>query len=216
MKNTIAIIPAKGASERCKGKNLRCINGIPLFLYSVQYAIKEGITPVVSTDNNEIKQICNARNIKVIDEIVDDSNIANCIKQVLDKVVSDAFLVLLPTSPLRIPGLGKKMLNDITNGMCNTNYTAIPIKPIGHFDGKFRISYRSQDTPEKFMFFDGNIHGCSTNFFKKTFKLFDDDSKYYLNSFPCNLQIDTEDEFTAIELLTSDRKFKQYLPQFEK
>lgn len=213
--NTIAIIPAKQHSDRCKNKNIRHFNGIQLFLYSVQYAIQEGITPVVSTDSEEIIAICNARGIQVVEEKVDDSNIVNCIQQVLNKITCDAFLVLLPTSPLRIPGLGKEMINDLLQGVCETNYTATPIKPIGHFDGKFRISYRSQDTKNKFLFFDGNIHGSTTEFFNKNKKLFDDNSKYYVNKFPCNLQIDTEDEFTALETLSTIKDFQQYLPEFK-
>ena len=81
--NHIAIIPAKKYSERCPGKNLRKFNNIPLFLYSVQYAINEGITPVVSTDSEEIMNICYARGIQVVKEKVNDSSMCNCIQKVL-------------------------------------------------------------------------------------------------------------------------------------
>ena len=212
--NHIAIIPAKKYSERCPGKNLRKFNNIPLFLYSVQYAINEGITPVVSTDSEEIMNICYARGIQVVKEKVNDSSMCNCIQQVLAQIQCDSFAILQPTSPLRRQGLLSEMLKGLQDNKFQSCYTANVIKPIGHYKGKFNICYRAQDTKEKLMFFDGNINACTKDFFLKTKQLFDDNSVPFINQFPSNLQIDTESEFTAIEALAKLEEFQDLVPKF--
>ena len=210
----IAIIPAKKDSQRCKGKNLRKFNGIPLFLYSVQYAINEGFTPIVSTDSVKIKNICYARNITVVNEQVDDTSMANCIKQVLQVIDCDSFSILQPTSPLRKPGLLTQMVQGLENKEFESCYTAYKIKPIGHYKGKFNMCYRTQDTNENLMFFDGNISACTKEFFLRNYQLFDDESKPIINEFPCNLQIDEDSEFLGLESIAQNDAFYDLVPKF--
>ena len=52
----IAIIPARGASKRIKGKNIKVFNGKPLIAYSIETALKSNIFDevIVSTDCPEI------------------------------------------------------------------------------------------------------------------------------------------------------------------
>ena len=54
---SICIIPARGNSKRLLNKNILELNGIPLFMHSVDYARQNGIERiVVSTDSELIKQ----------------------------------------------------------------------------------------------------------------------------------------------------------------
>lgn len=209
----IAIIPAKGNSERCPGKNLRSFLGYPLFLYSVFYAQSEGIMPVVSTDSDEIAQICRNYGINVVREQVDDSSMSNCVRQVLQQVTCDVFAVLLPTSPLRQRGLLRQMLSACHDGSCKSAFTACDMKLIGQLNGRFQRAYRDQDAKKRFLFFDGNISVTSRAYFECTGELFDEHSLPFINAFPCTMQIDTENEFTALEQVACQQDFRELLPK---
>lgn len=209
---TIAIIPAKGQSLRCPDKNIRQFAGRPLFLHSVQYARNEGIEPIVSTDSEAIMALCREHGVHYVRETVDDSTMANCVRQVLKQVPCEYFVILQPTSPLRHPGLLTSMLQECWSGKCESAYTAQPIKPIGHWNGHFLRAYREQDVKQKFMFFDGNILVGKRTFFERSEELFNDDSVPFPHDFPANLQIDTEEEFAALEQLALHGDFSSLLP----
>lgn len=215
MKNIpyLAIIPAKAHSERCPGKNTRLLGGIPLFLHSVQYAAQEGFTPVVSTDSEEIISLCREQNILYFREIVYDRKMAFCIRQVLNAYSCRYFAVLQPTSPLRQPGLLRTMLHDAETHGEWSGYTSQKIKLIGHLDGAFQHAFRTQDTSRFLHFFDGNIFLTSQPGFLSSDSFFGDDSRIHNNPFPCNLQIDTEEEFATIEQLCASPRFRKLLPR---
>lgn len=56
----LVIIPTKLDSTRLEKKNIRELNGKPMFLHSVDYAneSKHDITIVVSSESDEVKSIC--------------------------------------------------------------------------------------------------------------------------------------------------------------
>ena len=58
-KNIIALIPARGGSQRVKNKNIRQLSNKPLIGYTIESALKaKNIDRViVSTDNHEIAKI---------------------------------------------------------------------------------------------------------------------------------------------------------------
>ena len=57
----IAIIPARGGSERIKNKNIKIFKGKPIIYYSIKAAINADIFDkiIVSTDSKKIKKIAN-------------------------------------------------------------------------------------------------------------------------------------------------------------
>lgn len=194
----LAIIPAKEHSERLPNKNILPINGKELWMHSVEYAINETVDYVVSTDSEHIINQCKTMNIPYFKEIVNDSNMINCIKQVVEKYANYQYIcVLQPTSPLRQQGMLQNMLNMNIKSSC---YTANHIKIIGHINNKFHIAYRAQDTSNYLEHFDGNILLINTNFLIKENKLFDDNSIFVINKIPYVLQIDTKEEYDLIKL----------------
>ncbi len=209
----LAIIPAKATSERCPGKNTRLLGGYPLFLHSVHYALQEGFTPIVSTDSEAIISLCRKKNILHFREIVYERNMAFCVRQILHAHTCRYFAVLQPTSPFRQPGLLKTMLHDAETHGFSSCYTSQKIKIIGHLDGEFQHACRTQDATRFLHFFDGNINlSTQTGFFARD-SFFDDDSRIYDNPFPCCLQIDTENEFAALDQLAAHPAFRRYLPR---
>lgn len=210
----IAIIPAKKESLRLPCKNTKEFLGEPLFMHSVRYALAEGVMPVVSTDSSYIINICLKHGIEFVEETVDDSNMANCVAQVLEEVPCDGFTLLQPTSPLRMPGVLKMADAYITDTRTDdkpTVYTAQDIKPIGELDGKFRIAYRDQDTPSRFFWFDGNMLTSTTRSFRDTGSLFGNNPKPWVNKFPCTLQIDTPAEWSVLEAVAKLPNFREYV-----
>lgn len=59
MRNSIAIIPARGGSKRIPRKNIKDFCGKPIIAYSIEAALKSGIFDevMVSTDDEEIAQV---------------------------------------------------------------------------------------------------------------------------------------------------------------
>lgn len=212
MMKTIAIIPAKSFSERCPEKNLRDFMGQPLFMHSVLYAQREGVEPVVSTDSEQVISLCEEKRIRYVREVVDDSTMCNCVRQVLAQVPCDLFAILQPSSPFRQPGLLRKMIRECTERHYGSAFTAHEIKPIGQLDGHFRLAFREQDSPNKFRFFDGNISLATRPFFGNTGELFDDSSVPFANSYPYTLQIDTEEDFTMLQHLATHADYRKLLP----
>ena len=108
-KNIITIIPARGGSKGIPGKNIKLFNGIPLIIYSIEYA--QSIIPnshiFVSTDCSEIKKIVKNSHVNIIDRpenisgdnALTESAISHTLKNI--GFTTKNIILLQPTSPLR-------------------------------------------------------------------------------------------------------------------
>lgn len=111
----IAIIPARGGSKGLPGKNIKLMNGKPLIAYTVEAALhaKTIDRVVLSTDDDEIARIAMDYGAEVPfmrpAELASDTAMAvdnyiytiNRLETESGHVI-DSFVVLQPTSPLRI------------------------------------------------------------------------------------------------------------------
>ena len=63
----LVIIPARAGSKRLIGKNKVLLNGLPLFMHSVNavLGINKDIRLIISTDDQEIQNYCNKRGIGI-------------------------------------------------------------------------------------------------------------------------------------------------------
>ena len=199
----IAIIPAKANSSRLENKNLLQIGGHPLFMHSVYYALGERIKPIVSTDSQSVIDICERNNINYVKELVDDSNIINCIKGVINNYHDVEYVILLqPTSPMRKEGLLNHILDKMIESKSNCGFTVQDIKLIGVLNNEFVFATRDQDPDTKFFkFFDGNILVTKVDHIKKNNTLFDKHPLTFGNEHPYNLQVDTQSQFNTCKLL---------------
>lgn len=106
----IAIIPARGGSERVKNKNIRIIKKHPLIAYTIEFAKTSGLfdSVICTTDSEEIARI--ARHYGC-DEVVIRSNAISTstspdiewIKDLQKKnlLTSEYFCILRATSPIK-------------------------------------------------------------------------------------------------------------------
>ncbi|MDU9020885.1 pseudaminic acid cytidylyltransferase [Pseudomonas corrugata] len=65
--NAIAIIPARGGSERIPRKNLKLFDGVPMIVRSIRTALESGVFDevVVSTDDENIAELARAHGAQV-------------------------------------------------------------------------------------------------------------------------------------------------------
>ena len=116
MKNTIAIIPARGGSKRIPDKNIADCAGQPLLGYTCAAALEsERLSRVViSTDDPEIAKVAQSCGVEVPflrqgDLAKDDTLMLPVVQNMLDWLDPDgtsidAVVLLQPTSPLRTSG----------------------------------------------------------------------------------------------------------------
>lgn len=111
----IAIIPARGGSKGLPGKNVRPLNGKPLIAYAIEAALnaKHIDRVIISTDDDEIARVAVEYGAELPfmrpAELASDTAMAidnyiytiGRLEEEGDKPI-DAFVVLQPTSPLRI------------------------------------------------------------------------------------------------------------------
>lgn len=110
-KKIIAFIPARKGSKRIIDKNIKELNGIPLFKYSVDIAKKSKYIDdiIVSTDSVDILNM--AHNMGCIKNDLRPKNLSNDNARIVDAIIHekkknkldkyDAVVLLQPTFPIR-------------------------------------------------------------------------------------------------------------------
>jgi N-acylneuraminate cytidylyltransferase/CMP-N,N'-diacetyllegionaminic acid synthase len=111
----IAIIPARGGSKGLPGKNVRPLNGKPLIAYAIEEALKTKHIDrvIISTDDEEIAKVAVQYGAEL--PFMRPSELASDTAMAIDNYIYtierleneggksiDSFVVLQPTSPLRI------------------------------------------------------------------------------------------------------------------
>lgn len=211
--NTIAIIPAKANSSRLPNKNMLDFCGRPLFAWSVEAALDAGLKPVVYTDNRDIIAAC--RDIRahiVLRKENDGEEMEDAVRSVLKKVEADRFVVLQPTSPLRVPGLIAEGWDMLKSAGKESGYTCQDVKPIGHIGNSFQRTGRTEITNQFLKWHDGNIIWCTRKFFEKNKTFMTKDSLPIQNVYPATLQIDYQRELDGLASIARKKKFRAFLP----
>ena len=119
LKDFVSIIPLRGGSKGIPRKNFVEINDSPLFSYVTKASLHAGIRTCISTEDNEIKEICKSlfKSVEIIDrpsEIADDNSSTEDVISHFLTVESKAkhILLLQATSPLTT---GKEILEAINH-----------------------------------------------------------------------------------------------------
>lgn len=211
--NSIAIIPAKAISERLPGKNVKDFCGKPLFMWSVEAALDAGIIPVVYTDSSDVVLQCAKASIQVaLRQEWDGEEMEDCVRSVLNQHQADRFVILQPTSPLRVPGLITEGWKKLDKEKKESGYTFDKIKPIGHLGNTFNRTGREETVKTFLKWHDGNIVWGTVKHFQETGTLLDQDSIPIENVYPATLQIDYQREFDGLETIAKNKHFRVFLP----
>jgi len=105
----LAIIPAKLDSKRLKHKNIREINGKPMFLHSVDYAAasRYGVEVIVSSESDVVEEICNQHEVRFHKrpaELCGDVEVVDVYQHIINEINEEYDIVvgLQPDNPNRV------------------------------------------------------------------------------------------------------------------
>ena len=113
--NILGVITARGGSKGIPGKNIKLLGGKPLIAYTIDVAKKSKLIThlIVSTDDEEIANVCRRYNVEVPfmrpkelsqDETTHIPVMQHAIRFMEDKLsmTFDLAVILQPTSPFRL------------------------------------------------------------------------------------------------------------------
>ena len=110
----LAIIPAKLDSKRLKHKNIREIDGKPMFLHSVDYAdaSRYNVDVIVSSESDVVGEICNEYGVtfhKRPVELCGDVEVVDVYEHIINEINEEYDIVvgLQPDNPNRVNTLDK-------------------------------------------------------------------------------------------------------------
>ena len=228
--HNIAIIPARSGSKGLKNKNIKDLNGKPLLAYSIDEALASGCfdTVMVSTDSNEYAEIARSYGAEVPflrseRTASDTASSWDAVAEVLDNYHNslaqdyDTFMLLQPTSPLRIARnireayaeLEEKKANSIVSvcevdhspSQCNTIPESLSLDNFINIDSKGK---RRQDL-EKMYRFNGAIYLSRTGFFMANHDIYREKCYAYIMDKWSSIDIDDEFDFDIAEVIMKKR-----------
>ena len=213
MDKTIAIIPARSGSKRLPNKNIKFFGGLPLIVYSINYALSNSnfIDEVyVSTDSNDIKEIALQYGANVIDRPKhlsgDLEPTVSAMKHVLNAVDDVGTIVLLqPTNPLRPKTLIKDAFKAFNDNKAQSLFTiSRDHKKLGKIvDNQFepfnyKIGQRSQDL-EPLYYENGLLYITNASLIKEDIIFNEKSIPFLVNHKFVEIDIDTQEDFEYAE-----------------
>ena len=153
----LCVIPARGGSKGIPRKNLQNLAGIPLFVHSIQHALRAGIPNlniVVSSDDDEILSVAAKHHVMAHrrpNNISQDlSSTEECLIDAVQVCKTKKTLICLqPTSPIRFPTLISDCLQAYYDGGYDSLHTATKFYDLFWFkpynDGKWYSSYAPKE-----------------------------------------------------------------------
>lgn len=225
MTKIIAIIPARGGSQRIKGKNIIDFHGKPMILHTLEAAKECGIFTkiVVSTDCHETKEICEASGFGVPflrKEYSDNmSSVNEATISALIQAESyfnenyDVVIQLMPNSPLRT---SEDILNQyarfqqqkasfsISCTMCGWQnpWWSFQLQESNRAEWNFpdALKSRSQDLPDLFVP-NGAVWIASVASLKLSKSFYQKETLFFEMDFINSMDIDTVDDLELAKKL---------------
>jgi N-acylneuraminate cytidylyltransferase len=218
MNKILALIPARGGSKRIPGKNSRLFMGKPIIQYSIDAAsASEIFTDIwVSTDKDEIAELCRSEKIHVHDRSAEAASDVATISEVLKEVLVDldihqgTLCLIYATAPFVDADMLKKSYREfVTSGADSllpvVRYSFPIQRAMKSEDGWLQMiqpenmHVRSQDLPTSFhdagLFFWINVEK-----FLQSGKVFMDKTlAFEVDEMYCQ-DIDNESDWKAAEL----------------
>lgn len=219
----IAVITARSGSKGLKDKNIKLLNGKPLFVYSIEAAKKSGCFDCihVSTDSQEYARIAENYGAEVpfLREKNLASDTADCwdaVRSVLHKYEQkgqyfEHVMLLQPTSPLRNAediqnsfSLMKEKRSSAVIGVCEMEHTPLwsnVLPEDKNMKGFQKPEYEipRQQLPAYYRI-NGAIYLVNTDFLMKHGNLYDKDSYAYVMPKERSVDIDSAVDFLLAEV----------------
>ena len=230
MKN-IAIIPARSGSKGVKDKNIRLMNGKPLFSYSIAAAKESGVFDeiMVSTDSQKYADIAikYGASVPFLRSSKNSSDSASSWDAVLEVLCSyreigksfDSICLLQPTSPLRTgedvfeayKTFQECNVNALTS-VCEVDHSPLWTMTLGEdrmlteFRKKAVVAPRQKLVP--YYRLNGAIYIREINYGDNDISLFDDKEIAFIMDKRRSVDIDDEFDFAVAEYLIKTVSFR--------
>lgn len=224
----LAIIPARGGSKSIPRKNIKQILGKPMVYYSIEACQKSKYITrfVVSTEDAEIKEVCQSFGAEVIDRPMelaqDETKTAPVMLQVADVLEKqgykpDYIILIQPTSPFRTAkDIDEAFEYFLSNLDCDSCFTGFDIG-VTHskwrelHDGKLQALYdyhlrpRRQDTNDhyKMVCENGAFYAIKYDVFKKVKDFVGENPCVYLTDI--NIDVDEPADFERAGEIIKDQ-----------
>lgn len=225
----LAIIPARGGSKGVHKKNIKEFSGKPLIFWTIEAAIKsKNIDKIIlSTNDYEIVEACSIyKELEVPfmrpDELAEDTSLAVdtyifTIEKLKEdqNIVNDNYVVLLPTSPLRIAsdidGAITLFREKNADSVISCKKLDFPKEWIINVDEKNRILKDQQERiienrqQQKEIYIpNGSIYILNHDLVKNYRTYYFDKTFAYLMPNKRSVDIDTEDDFFYAEFINNN------------
>ena len=204
-KKFLAVIPAQGGSTRLPKKNIRNLLGKPLISWTIQSAKKSNLLDkiLVSTDDEEIKNIAKNSNIEIHHRSPELANefslIVDTLNDIILKYSGFNILVLNPTSPIR----NDSLIDDCIEKFSKNNYDSLASGIYVNYIPWPTSMKRSQDL-EKYFIDNGAVYVYKESLIQKKSLI---SKNFGILEVPKNeyVDIDTEDDLKIASLILNER-----------
>ncbi len=223
MTEVLAIIPARGGSKSVPRKNIKLLNGKPMVYYSIEACEKSKYISrfVVSTEDAEIKEICESFGAEVINRPAelaqDETKTAPVMLQVVDELEktgykADYIVLIQPTSPFRTADLIDRAYEHmLANTDCDSCFTGFDLWTTAAKwrelkNGKLEALYdyhlrpRRQDMKDHYRMFseNGAFYAIKYDAFRKHKDFVGENPCIYLTNF--DFDVDKPHDFERAEI----------------
>ena len=227
----IALIPAKGQSERITHKNRRLIAGKPLIAWTIESILQSSLIDevYVSTDDLEIKEIALKYNCKIVRRPEHLCLPSTPLRPVIQHFLSicsetadysqEPILVVLPTAalinPHTISEAHEKFFEREEHGRCVFGCSSYghPIeRSFSIHHNEIRPTFPSADTQKQTQKFEKKYHDSGTfylgdwDFFMSSKTIFDGSGIPMILSSSEGLDIDWPEDLIVLEALLKNKK----------
>ena len=215
MKN-IFIIPARSGSKGIPNKNIKLINEVPMFVWSIihaKYISNIGDLICVSSDSEEYLQIAKEWGAKIRlrtpELATDDAPTEPVMEDVVNQFElneNDNVILLEPTTPLRSKKSLKKFMSMIENGAksivsVKESYEFEWVKTSeSHFSPNYIERKRRQDMEPKYIE-NGSLYFTKLNIFKQHRNRVGKLSKLIVMSDTESIDVDNIEQLTLVKTL---------------
>jgi len=211
---TIAIIPARGGSQRLPNKNTKLLGGIPLIAHSILFAKENGVDKImVSTDDVKIKEVAlkYGADVQIRPKklATDESPTIDTLRHVLENSDEnyDTVVLLQPTNPLRPTKLFKEAYQKFMEGNFDSLMTVTrnhqkfgKISNDKFVPFNYKIGQRSQDL-ESLYFENGLLYITKASLILEDKILGENNFPFIVEHPFAHVDIDTLEDFEYAEYL---------------
>ena len=226
--NICTIITARGGSKGIPRKNIKSLNGKPVISYSIEPSLKCNLinNTYVTTEDKEIAEVSEKIGAEVIDRpyelAEDDSSSVDVVLHSLDyleknKSLPDFFILLQPTSPLRIQQDIEKSIKLFNENECDALISVCELDHSSMLSLSLKNNFLVPNCSEKFLSTrrqelptyyspNGAIYITTPDSLRKTKTFYPKKTIPYVMPKERSVDLDTPFDFKLVEYLLKNKQ----------